>query len=180
MFHTLSSVLTAIASGQIAPVARSRDMTVVMRNARGFADAGIDVIDPWTDTCALHRRSGRTPEPPDSKGQDPCPRGGNLHQREMGGRRSRLQPGAGFRRKCAVSPGPAKAVTGSVRPADSVANGHDLGNRARNPPPGSRRLNRSPLRFRSIRHSWSAGLEMMKRRPDWPGPAGLSRAVEHT
>ena len=50
MFHTLSSALTAIASGQIAPVARSRDMAVVMRNARDFADAGIDMIDPWTDT----------------------------------------------------------------------------------------------------------------------------------
>ncbi len=34
---------------QIAAIARSRDMTVVTRNVRDFADAGIDVINPWTD-----------------------------------------------------------------------------------------------------------------------------------
>ena len=34
---------------QIATIARSRDMAVVTRNVRDFADAGIDVIDPWTD-----------------------------------------------------------------------------------------------------------------------------------
>ena len=34
---------------QIAAIARSRDMAVVTRNVRDFADAGIDVIDPWTD-----------------------------------------------------------------------------------------------------------------------------------
>ena len=33
---------------QIAAIARSRDMAVVTRNVRDFADAGIDVIDPWT------------------------------------------------------------------------------------------------------------------------------------
>ena len=33
---------------QIAAIARSRDMAVATRNARDFADAGIDVIDPWT------------------------------------------------------------------------------------------------------------------------------------
>ena len=35
---------------QIAAIARSCDMTVVTRNVRDFADAGIDVINPWTDT----------------------------------------------------------------------------------------------------------------------------------
>ena len=35
---------------QIAAIARSRGMAVVTRNVRDFADAGIDVIDPWTDT----------------------------------------------------------------------------------------------------------------------------------
>ncbi len=34
---------------QIAAIARSRGMAVVTRNVRDFADAGIDVIDPWTD-----------------------------------------------------------------------------------------------------------------------------------
>ena len=34
---------------QIAAIARSRAMAVVTRNVRDFADAGIDVIDPWTD-----------------------------------------------------------------------------------------------------------------------------------
>jgi len=34
----------------IAAIARSRDVAVVTRNVRNFADAGIDVIDPWTDT----------------------------------------------------------------------------------------------------------------------------------
>ena len=34
---------------QIAAIARSRDMAVVTRNVRDFADAGIDVIDPWED-----------------------------------------------------------------------------------------------------------------------------------
>ena len=33
---------------QIAAIARSRDMAVVTRNVRDFADAGIEVIDPWT------------------------------------------------------------------------------------------------------------------------------------
>ena len=33
---------------QIAAIARSRDMAVATRNVRDFADAGIDVIDPWT------------------------------------------------------------------------------------------------------------------------------------
>ena len=35
---------------QVAAIARSRDMAVMTRNARNFVDAGIDVIDPWTDT----------------------------------------------------------------------------------------------------------------------------------
>ncbi len=35
---------------QIAAIARSRDMAVVTRNVRDFADAGIDVIDPWAET----------------------------------------------------------------------------------------------------------------------------------
>jgi len=35
---------------QIAAIARSRGMAVVTRNVRDFADAGIDVIDPWTET----------------------------------------------------------------------------------------------------------------------------------
>jgi len=35
---------------QIAAIARSRDMAVVTRNVRDFADTGIGVIDPWTDT----------------------------------------------------------------------------------------------------------------------------------
>ena len=34
---------------QIAAIARSRGMAVLTRNVRDFADAGIDVIDPWTD-----------------------------------------------------------------------------------------------------------------------------------
>ncbi|MCY4293057.1 MAG: VapC toxin family PIN domain ribonuclease [Roseovarius sp.] len=34
---------------QIAAIARSRDMAVVTRNVWDFADAGIDVIDPWND-----------------------------------------------------------------------------------------------------------------------------------
>ena len=34
--------------GQIAGIARSRDMTVVTRNVRDFADMAIEVIDPWT------------------------------------------------------------------------------------------------------------------------------------
>ena len=33
---------------QIAAIARSRDMAVVTRNVRDFAETGIDVIDPWT------------------------------------------------------------------------------------------------------------------------------------
>ena len=33
---------------QIAAIARSRDMVVATRNVRDFADAGIEVIDPWT------------------------------------------------------------------------------------------------------------------------------------
>ena len=33
---------------QIAAIARSRDLAVVTRNVRDFADAGINVIDPWT------------------------------------------------------------------------------------------------------------------------------------
>ena len=32
---------------QIAAIARSRGMAVATRNVRDFADAGIDVIDPW-------------------------------------------------------------------------------------------------------------------------------------
>lgn len=35
---------------QIAAIARSRGMAVVTRNVRDFADTGIDLIDPWTDT----------------------------------------------------------------------------------------------------------------------------------
>jgi len=38
------------ANCQIAAIARSRDMAVVTRNVRDFADTGIGVIDPWTDT----------------------------------------------------------------------------------------------------------------------------------
>ncbi len=34
---------------QIAAIVRSRGMAVVTRNVRDFADAGIDVINPWTD-----------------------------------------------------------------------------------------------------------------------------------
>jgi len=34
---------------RIAAIARSRGMEVVTRNARDFAEAGVDVIDPWTD-----------------------------------------------------------------------------------------------------------------------------------
>ena len=34
---------------QIAAIARSRDMAVVTRNGWDFAEAGIEVIDPWTD-----------------------------------------------------------------------------------------------------------------------------------
>ena len=34
--------------GQIAAIARSRDMAVATRNTRDFADTGIDVIDPWS------------------------------------------------------------------------------------------------------------------------------------
>ena len=34
---------------QIAAIARSRGMAVATRNVRDFADAGVDVIDPWTD-----------------------------------------------------------------------------------------------------------------------------------
>ena len=34
---------------QIAAIARSRGMAVATRNVRDFADAGIDVIDPWMD-----------------------------------------------------------------------------------------------------------------------------------
>ena len=34
---------------QIAAIARSRGMAVVTRNVRDFADAGIDVIDLWTN-----------------------------------------------------------------------------------------------------------------------------------
>ena len=39
----------APADCQIAAIARLRGMAVVTRNVRDFADAGIDVIDPWTD-----------------------------------------------------------------------------------------------------------------------------------
>ena len=35
---------------QIAAIARARGMAVVTRNVRDFADTGIDVVDPWTDT----------------------------------------------------------------------------------------------------------------------------------
>ena len=38
------------ANCQIAAIARSRDIAVVTRNVRDFADTGIGVIDPWTDT----------------------------------------------------------------------------------------------------------------------------------
>ena len=38
------------ANCQIAASARSRDIAVVTRNVRDFADTGIGVIDPWTDT----------------------------------------------------------------------------------------------------------------------------------
>ena len=34
---------------QIAAIARSRGMAVATRNVRDFAEAGVDVIDPWTD-----------------------------------------------------------------------------------------------------------------------------------
>ena len=34
---------------QIAAIVRSRGMAVVTRNVRDFADAGIDIIDPWMD-----------------------------------------------------------------------------------------------------------------------------------
>lgn len=34
---------------QIAAIARSRGMAVATRNVRDFADAGVDVINPWTD-----------------------------------------------------------------------------------------------------------------------------------
>ncbi|MCY3877765.1 MAG: type II toxin-antitoxin system VapC family toxin [Rhodobacteraceae bacterium] len=34
---------------QIAAIARSRGMAVVTRNVRGFAEADIDVIDPWAE-----------------------------------------------------------------------------------------------------------------------------------
>ena len=37
----------APADCQIAAIARSRGMAVATRNVRDFADAGIDVIDPW-------------------------------------------------------------------------------------------------------------------------------------
>ena len=40
---------TPEADCQIAAIACSRGMAVVTRNVRDFADAGIDVIDPWTD-----------------------------------------------------------------------------------------------------------------------------------
>jgi len=36
------------ADGQIAAIARSRDMAVATRNVRDFEDTGIDFIDPWT------------------------------------------------------------------------------------------------------------------------------------
>ena len=35
---------------QIATITRSPGMAMVTPNVRDFADAGIDVIDPWTDT----------------------------------------------------------------------------------------------------------------------------------
>ena len=38
------------ADGQIAAIARSRGMSVAMRNVRDFSDTGIDVIDPWEGT----------------------------------------------------------------------------------------------------------------------------------
>lgn len=34
---------------QIVAIARSRGMAVATRNVRDFADAGVDVIDPWTE-----------------------------------------------------------------------------------------------------------------------------------
>lgn len=34
---------------QIAAIARSRDASVVTRNARDFADCGIEVVNPWSD-----------------------------------------------------------------------------------------------------------------------------------
>ena len=36
--------------GQIAAIARSRDMAIATRNVRDFEDMGIDLIDPWTST----------------------------------------------------------------------------------------------------------------------------------
>ena len=41
---------------QIAAIARSRDMAVATRNVRDFADACIDVIDPWTHAWAFRRK----------------------------------------------------------------------------------------------------------------------------
>ena len=35
------------ADGQIAAIARSRDMAVATRNLRDFEDVGIDLTDPW-------------------------------------------------------------------------------------------------------------------------------------
>ena len=35
------------ADGQIAAIARSRDMVVATRNFRGFQNTGVDVFDPW-------------------------------------------------------------------------------------------------------------------------------------
>ena len=37
----------APADGQIAAIARAREMAVATRNVRDFSDTGIDVIDPW-------------------------------------------------------------------------------------------------------------------------------------
>ena len=36
--------------GQIAAIARSRNMAIATRNVRDFEDMGIDLIDPWTST----------------------------------------------------------------------------------------------------------------------------------
>ena len=37
----------ALADGQIAAIARSRNMTLATRNVRDFEDVGIEVVDPW-------------------------------------------------------------------------------------------------------------------------------------
>ena len=38
----------APADGQIAAIARSRNMSVATRNVRDFEDIDIEVVDPWT------------------------------------------------------------------------------------------------------------------------------------